>query len=102
MDGTRKLLDVKKKGGWRTRGRRKKKKGKKKKETSGGGGAAKDSRERNLFVVPRHAAFPHSFRSFSLLVYLSSNYAFLGDLLGLGGVERLRPGGSTSFGPATK
>ena len=28
--------------------------------------------------------------------------AFLGDLLGLGGVERLRPGGSTSLGPATK
>ena len=83
-------------------GKKEEKKRKEEERNVGGGGAAKDSRERNLFVVPRHAAFPHSFRSFSLLVYLSSNYAFLGDLLGLGGVERLRPGGSTSFGPATK
>ena len=38
----------------------------------------------------------------SIYLSLSLFYAFLGDLLGLGGVERLRPGGSTSLGPATK
>ena len=65
------------------------------------------------FALPRplllfSLALPLSF-SFSLSLSLSIlslspqlRYAFLGDLLGLGGVERLRPGGSTSLGPATK
>ena len=60
--------------------------------------------------APSFAFFP-CFASLFLFLSLSLSilslspqlrYAFLGDLLGLGGVERLRPGGSTSLGPATK